>query len=804
MLWEVECADFELRVREITIELEGRQIPVMTLGEGSYLVHGCFAMGSMEGHVLVGRYCSLADGVTFMVGTDCNMQHTATYPFRDTENIEKSGMMHHGYETNHCQIILGNDVWIGRGVTIQGGVHVGNGAVVGAGAVVLEDVPPYAVAVGNPAKVVKYRFSQEVIDKLQDIKWWNWSEQKIKENLELMKYPELFVTHYAGGESSGGKGTDVAEQLKLLRDKGYKLYAFLADFKSARPVWERVLMQYMQMFEPKDHTILLFAVMGQEPLGKVEVMMEKYGKDSSHVVLLGDVSTILPEFVRNVHAFVTTRESVSSWCVDFAAGFGVEVLSGLDYDIFQAGYQGSYFPSIWKSQDTILERKRVLVEHYFQQRKESIRNFWIRKEYEKTLEGIASLAYQLYEYNQSYTDSFLEDCLQTVREAISNSLPKHYEKRRDTVLFYDGFGFENRGLARTYLQALCELGYRVIYVTVPRAKGNIPVLEKILLSYQSEIYYLPQSGFIKQYRALCYRIADACPKHAFLYTTPHDVAGIMAFEHFEGIPIRYQVNLTDHAFWLGVRAFDYCLEFRNYGLSISALYRGIPKEKLWLLPYYPLIDKEVEFQGFPFEKQEGDFIIFSGGWLYKTIDSDGTYYRIVDECLKHHPWVKFWYAGVGDDTYLKNLVEKYPGRVFHTGERRDLFAIMQHIDMYLNTYPMAGGLMMQIAAVAGRAPMTLRKAGRGGGILIGQERLGIEFFSAMDFQEAIFRFITNEDYRKNLERDISKAVMEPKDFNRRLRNIMESSSGDRGEIMTIEVEEMQREYLERFLAHVKV
>ena len=111
---------------------------------------------------------------------------------------------------------------------------------------------------------------------------------------------------------------------------------------------------------------------------------------------------------------------------------------------------------------------------------------------------------------------------------------------------------------------------------------------------------------------------------------------------------------------------------------------------------------------------------------------------------------------------------------------------------------------MQIAAVAGRAPMTLRKLGRGGGILIGQEHLGIEFFSVSDFQEAIFRFITNEDYRKDLERDISKAVMEPKDFNRCLRKIIESSSGARGEIVTIEVEEMQREYLERFLAHVKV
>lgn len=77
---------------------------------------------------------------------------------------------------------IGNGVWIGDSVIILPGVRVGNGAVIGAGSVVNKDIPDYSVAVGNPARVVKMRFSEEVCEKLQEIRWWEWSEKKIKKN----------------------------------------------------------------------------------------------------------------------------------------------------------------------------------------------------------------------------------------------------------------------------------------------------------------------------------------------------------------------------------------------------------------------------------------------------------------------------------------------------------------------------------------------------------------------------------------------------------------------------------------------
>lgn len=89
---------------------------------------------------------------------------------------------------------IGHDTWIGHGAIIMPEVTIGNGAIIGSGAVVTKDIPPYAIAVGLPAKIVKYRFKPEIIDALEQIQWWDWSPEKIKERLEDFRAPiEEFV-----------------------------------------------------------------------------------------------------------------------------------------------------------------------------------------------------------------------------------------------------------------------------------------------------------------------------------------------------------------------------------------------------------------------------------------------------------------------------------------------------------------------------------------------------------------------------------------------------------------------------------
>lgn len=95
--------------------------------------------------------------------------------------------------------VIGNDVWTGRNVSIQAGVRIGNGAVIGTGAVVTHDIPDYAIAVGVPAKVIKYRFTDEQIAALNEIKWWDWDDDTIAARYDDFLDIDTFIKKYKKG-----------------------------------------------------------------------------------------------------------------------------------------------------------------------------------------------------------------------------------------------------------------------------------------------------------------------------------------------------------------------------------------------------------------------------------------------------------------------------------------------------------------------------------------------------------------------------------------------------------------------------
>ena len=84
-----------------------------------------------------------------------------------------------------CEVVIGNDVWIGEDVVITKGVNIGNGAIIAAKSVVNKNVPPYSIVAGNPAKVKKTRFDDRIITILEKIRWWDWSLEKIEENYKI-------------------------------------------------------------------------------------------------------------------------------------------------------------------------------------------------------------------------------------------------------------------------------------------------------------------------------------------------------------------------------------------------------------------------------------------------------------------------------------------------------------------------------------------------------------------------------------------------------------------------------------------
>ena len=145
----------------------------------------------------IGKFCSFADNVTIMLGVHHPTNWITTYPLNVF--LFKNPKRHDGYPTAKGDVFLGNDIWIATGATILSGVTVGNGAVIATGSIVTKDVPPYCIVAGNPAKVIRKRFSDDVIEKLESIKWWDWPIEKIQgeqNNLQSDKIEDFLDRHY--------------------------------------------------------------------------------------------------------------------------------------------------------------------------------------------------------------------------------------------------------------------------------------------------------------------------------------------------------------------------------------------------------------------------------------------------------------------------------------------------------------------------------------------------------------------------------------------------------------------------------
>lgn len=150
----------------------------------------------------IGKFCSIAGGVRILVGGGHDYTSFTTYPF---DNIRESNgdlvwptaaQADRSHRLEDIRVEIGNDVWIGCGVIILPGARIGDGAVIGAGAVVAKEVPPYGIVVGNPIRIIKFRFAPEQIQKLLEIRWWDWPEDKIREALPLLRDIDAFIKHY--------------------------------------------------------------------------------------------------------------------------------------------------------------------------------------------------------------------------------------------------------------------------------------------------------------------------------------------------------------------------------------------------------------------------------------------------------------------------------------------------------------------------------------------------------------------------------------------------------------------------------
>ena len=395
--------------------------------------------------------------------------------------------------------------------------------------------------------------------------------------------------------------------------------------------------------------------------------------------------------------------------------------------------------------------------------KNKARSAFDKSNYEKALLYLHVCSNVLYEYNQRYKDDDIEQLLMEIGNNVIH-IPQDYRPKEikpvKTVLYYDGFGLDLRGLTANLIKTIGALGYKLIYITKKSAFGKQPHIVQELQSFDVVFLYVDsENGFMKWIHELNDAFLKYEPQVAYFYTTPYDVSGTVVFNQYRDRVIRFLINLTDHAFWIGLNTFDYITADREVGAWINFHERNIPIDKMYSYRFSVFICEKTPLGPLPFDVKKNRFV-FSGGSLYKTLGDPNLYfYRIIEHIITKYPDVNYLYAGEGDSRELDKLIAKYPNRVYLVHEREDFFQIIEESLFYLNTYPMFGGQMMRYAACAGKLPVTLKHNDDAVGVLLHQKELGLEFDTYLEVIEEIDKLITNDEYRNQKESKLKIAVV---------------------------------------------
>jgi acetyltransferase-like isoleucine patch superfamily enzyme len=159
----------------------------VVFGQGTYGVPAIHTFYYETCRLIVGNYSSV--GGNYLLGGQHNAEHVTTYPLRINLGLPGAGT--DGVPVPSDDIVVGSDVWTGYATWILGGVTIGDGAVVATGAVVTKDVPPYAIVGGIPARVIKYRHTEEQRAALLEIRWWDWTPEEVREAVPMLASTDI-------------------------------------------------------------------------------------------------------------------------------------------------------------------------------------------------------------------------------------------------------------------------------------------------------------------------------------------------------------------------------------------------------------------------------------------------------------------------------------------------------------------------------------------------------------------------------------------------------------------------------------
>ena len=402
------------------------------------------------------------------------------------------------------------------------------------------------------------------------------------------------------------------------------------------------------------------------------------------------------------------------------------------------------------------------------------------EEYNKAIEAIELSARIATQYYICYEDDELEDIISNIAAKRSRC---SFIPDINRIVYYETESATDV-LTRQYLDAIIGWGYEILYIARKGInKKNSTLLHDYLKRHTNvELCIIPDT--LDELQTIDFIVNAVCeyrPFMAFLsVNASRDVQGIIAWSSLCEVK-RYYIETSDHTFWLGAKQFDYYISFRSQGYNTAIDYRGISEDKIIVQQYYPIQSSE-NYQGIE-ETVKDSVKILSGARLEKIYGQNDKFFELIEKVLKNNPNVEFYFAGAAVRGkaarmgYLKKQIRKRNyGERFHVlGYRNDLTSLMQHMDIYMGTYPLAGALMSQIAASCGLPIVQFATDGLACGIgeTISEGEIGkkIVFInSEQGFYDEISRLVSDKTYRLQRGKELKQHMMNKEKFEQELKD----------------------------------
>lgn len=378
------------------------------------------------------------------------------------------------------------------------------------------------------------------------------------------------------------------------------------------------------------------------------------------------------------------------------------------------------------------------------------------------------------QFNLQYEDDDIELLLKKIAEIKIQRL-ETYGPDMDCWALYDDF-CTSHVLVLQWMEAMALSGKRVLYITTSNVKAESRhknILDRVAEYDNVTIEIVPQGNLFDRAQI----VYDAIVRHKVSKLVLHKRATASVMDVVmpvlpQGV-CQYLINLADQTFWLGAKSVDYCLEFRQFGASVSLQRRGLRREQLLMVPFYPADDRN-DFAGFPPECTKDKIVVFSGGDFYKTLDEERMYWKLIRNILNKYPQVVFLFITKNipeGDSDIRRFIKDnhFESKFIYINFRPDIFQVFAHCDIYMGTSPTSGSLMSQLAAINAKPILQYYELGTPDdeteqAICI-NDTFEISFHDEDSFMREADRLISDVEYRRMQGIRLQNAMMQHKQFN---------------------------------------